>query len=455
MFNPACGSVDTFLLVRKCLLYPISQKGKQYPVSLNLGLTIQQMRGSGMKKKMIICLFIATGSVGFGMSNAHAEAPATTVQEPEPAFTESAVVWGKQIGTPKGEFIHGVTVDKADNVYVVGTTAGAIIGENLGGSDIFFIKYTTDGEEVYRHQFGSKADDQAEYIYRDADNNIIITGSTAGIMGAEQFGGKDAFVAKFSPEGEQLWITQYGSDLDDQGSCIVIDKKNNLYISGGTFGKMGKANLGDQDGFITKMTADGEIIWTTQFGTPEREYGRGLCIDRKNNILAVSSFYLSEISSIACLSQDGDTVKQKDTPDILMLGILVNPQDEIYISGHSRGISMFAKLDENLDTLWTKTFKYGEWSGEKEIKPLPGNLYVTGGCMHWPSCCGFVRVYDGDGELKNWVKIKKTDDASDSTCGHYLAVDSKGAIYHVGGTNEDLYGPNMGENDGFLCKIEL
>ena len=408
--------------------------------------------------KHLKTLWISLGLSCLGCMISHAEPAAfTTSTDAEPIVLENDIVWGRQIGTAANDVLLSVNVDSQDNVYVIGSTEGSLAGENHGKKDAFFVKYNSTGDELYRRQIGTAEDDEGLYIICDPHDNVVVTGFTSGQLGDQHFGGSDAFVAKYSPEGELLWLTQYGSDQDDQGYTIELDAEGNIVICGGTNGVMGEKNLGKQDSVVTKLSADGKVLWNTQFGTPELEYGRGLCIDSKGTILAVSSFYMTNISSIVAISPDGKILKQKDFADIKLFDVFTNEDDEIYVSGHNKGTSMFERLDGDFEPMWVKTFHHGQWSGEKEIRPFRNNLYVTSGCMNWPKCFGFVRIYDAFDNLKYWNKIRKSTDfeSEDSTCGNFLAVDSNGAIYHVGGTDEDFYAPNAGDKDGFLCKIEF
>ena len=404
-------------------------------------------------------LFLLTATCFTGLL-CSAESPIQEKTAPleTPSVVTDELIWGRQIGSSQDDRTESVCVDSHDNVYVVGSTLASITGENAGKNDAFFIKFNGDGDEMFRRQFGTAEDDEGHYIICDEEDNVFVVGSTFGLLGATQEGGRDIFLAKYTADGELLWLKQFGSDQDDQGVHVALDKDGNVYVAGGTTGLMGKEALGKQDGVITKLNSAGEILWNTQFGTPELEYARSIAFDSQGMVYATSSFYMTDISSIVKLSpKTGEILLQKDPTDIKMFGVLINSEDEIFVAGHNKGISMFRKLDEDFDPVWRKAFLQGAWSGEKEIRPYKSNLYATSGCMNWPKCSGFVRIYDGDGNLQQWVMIRKSLDleSEDSTCGNYLTIDSKGAIYHVGGTDENLFGPNHGGKDGFLCKIEL
>ena len=54
--------------------------------------------------------------------------------------------WTKQLGTSSVDIGIGVTVDSSGNIYVTGYTYGGLDGNtNSGFSDIFLVKYNSDG----------------------------------------------------------------------------------------------------------------------------------------------------------------------------------------------------------------------------------------------------------------------------------------------------------------------
>jgi hypothetical protein len=109
------------------------------------------------------------------------------------------VVWTRQFGTTASEYGAALVVDGSGNVYVAGYTNGAITGTNAGGSDAFVRKYGPTGSVLWTQQFGGSANDETDGLAADGSENLYIAGSTFGALGATGFGSWDAFVRQVVP----------------------------------------------------------------------------------------------------------------------------------------------------------------------------------------------------------------------------------------------------------------
>jgi hypothetical protein len=84
------------------------------------------------------------------------------------------VVWTRQIGTLEDDAANGVTADTYSltmpdapmrGVYVVGVTRGKLGPQpSEGAQDAFLLKYGSNGNEVWRNQFGTERDDTATAV---------------------------------------------------------------------------------------------------------------------------------------------------------------------------------------------------------------------------------------------------------------------------------------------------
>jgi len=144
-----------------------------------------------------------------------------------------------------------VIIDKAGNIIIAGYTSAtnniATAGSyqpvlNGGFYDAYLAKFTPDGVQIWGTYFGGENTDNFSGCITDSINNIFLTGmtssltniATAGTFQPELDSLVDAFIAKFNPDGFRVWGTYYGGNCFDEGNSITLDPQCNIYISGET-----------------------------------------------------------------------------------------------------------------------------------------------------------------------------------------------------------------------------
>ena len=92
------------------------------------------------------------------------------------------------------------------------------------------------------------------------------------LPGQSQFGGTDAFLAKYAADGELSWTRQFGTPDEERAEGIGIDGAGSLYLVGWTRGvfpnQTGLAPRGlfvRKDAFVRKYDREGNEVWTRQF----------------------------------------------------------------------------------------------------------------------------------------------------------------------------------------------
>ncbi len=104
------------------------------------------------------------------------------------------------------------------------------------------------------------------------DSNFI---ASVGANQTEYGGGKsDGFIAKFSAGGLLIWSSYFGGENTDYFTGMCIDGNDNIYIVGRTNSASNIATpqayqdnlIGVDNVFITRMTSNGSVIWSTYYG---------------------------------------------------------------------------------------------------------------------------------------------------------------------------------------------
>jgi hypothetical protein len=138
---------------------------------------------------------------------------------------------------------------------------------------------STAPEIAWVHQFGSSADDYVHAI--DSNGNIYLAGYTEGslVPGQPNAGYDDVFVRKLDAQGNVLWTWQFGTARIDYAMGIAADASG-VYVAGATEGTLpGQSSAGGSDAFVIKLDAAGTHQWSRQFGTAGADGAVGVASD--------------------------------------------------------------------------------------------------------------------------------------------------------------------------------
>lgn len=386
-------------------------------------------------------------------------------------------VQGIQFGGIHDDFPYGVITDAHDNIYIAGFTKSDLYQTSSGGKDVFLCKMDQNQTIIWSRQFGSEHDDEAKAVAVDAANNCYLTGFVTGPLDGTYSGGKDAFVCKFTESGAKNWLRLLGTEKDDEALSVTIDKTGFVYISGITDTTLCEKHFGKKDFFIAKYDLDGKLIWKKQFGTPEDELDCAITLNRQGHIflvgLTTGDFAKPNAGIwdivVVELNPSGEIIRKMQfgtSQHDMARGIGVDDEGFIYIGGSSGGDmeisqkgggdAFLTKFDKNGKQLWVRQFGTHTWDGIHALcfdKTGDDEKIIVSGCQRWKQCQGFVRSYTKNGELLACKEFG--NDSLSSTCGQTLTINTAGEIFHIGGTNTNLFSKSAGGQDVYLVKLRM
>jgi uncharacterized protein (TIGR03437 family) len=217
-----------------------------------------------------------------------------------PAVSSGQVIqWARQFGTNRVE--EALAVATGPNaVYIAGYTFGAFSGSsNAGGHDIFVSKYDNAGNQVWTRQFGSSSSDDATGLAADASGVYVVGRTDDALSGQANLGSTDAFVRKYDADGNELWTRQFGTNAPDEALGAAVDATG-VYVAGRTAGALPgqtSGSLGQDDGFLRKYDLNGSELWTRQFGTSSSDRIYGVAADTSG--VYVAGYTLGPLVSAA------------------------------------------------------------------------------------------------------------------------------------------------------------
>ena len=169
--------------------------------------------------------------------------------------------------------------------------------------DAFITKFSNNGSILWSTYLGGFSADYGKSLGIDNFNNIIVVGNTLSddfptlnAYDSSYNGAYDGFISKFSSNGSLIWSTFIGGINDDFCNKIEIDSSNNIIITGETHSidypilkPFDDTLNGFSDVFITKFSSDGSLLWSSYLGGELLEYGEDIALDKYNNIIIVGS----------------------------------------------------------------------------------------------------------------------------------------------------------------------
>ena len=166
----------------------------------------------------------------------------------------SVLIYAGFIGGASFDSGAAIAVNAAGEAFVAGSTmsdgssfpveAGPDLDFNLG-SDAFIAKISADGSDLlYVGYVGGSGDDFGRGVALDATGAAYLVGDTnsdqssfpvVGSLDSTHNGGRDAFVAKITPDGMNLVYAGYvGGAGDESGAAIAVDADGAAYLTGMT-----------------------------------------------------------------------------------------------------------------------------------------------------------------------------------------------------------------------------
>lgn len=194
-------------------------------------------------------------------------------------------IWTKHIGTIATERAYDLAVDSERRIFITGYTKGNLDGEHPDNSsdDVFLSCFDSDGNRLWVRQFGDKNAADRGYGISANTGNIFLTGYTKGSLEGSNQGDKDVFVTCFDPQGNQLWLRQFGGAGEEKGQA-VIDKDGKVWVTGLTASDLA-GQIGGYDFFLFAFDDKGNKVLGKQYGTPKNDEGYGIEIVGQNVLI--------------------------------------------------------------------------------------------------------------------------------------------------------------------------
>ncbi|MDZ4747198.1 MAG: T9SS type A sorting domain-containing protein [Saprospiraceae bacterium] len=321
------------------------------------------------------------------------------------------VFWAKRIGGPGMDHANSIAMDREGNVILTGSfhgTADFDPGPNVFplsagvDGDAYITKLDENGNFLWAIQITGDGFNEIRSVKTDATNNIFVTGlfeetadfdPTDGVYLQTSRGLEDIFLAKYTPEGQLIWVHGMGGPGADAGRGVTVTLTGQVWMAGHfsesvDFNpKPDEATLtaqGLDDIFVATYTGQGDYIRSLRIGGNENEEVNGIHMDAPGNILLTGMFrgnvdFNPSTFTTFLASQGGDdgfVVKLSPSGIFVWarsfggedndkgIDISTDHQGNILVSGYFRG---YADFYSGIADSWAQT------SGEEDLFVLSLN----------------------------------------------------------------------------------
>lgn len=211
-------------------------------------------------------------------------------------------IWATYFGGTSNEAMFALSLDNENNLYCAGNTSstayiaspGAWQTTLTGFINAFLGKFTNTGIRIWSTYYGGSNIDDGRGVFADNSGNVFLCGKTFSTNniaspGSHQpalAGGEDAFLAKFTTNGNRIWGTYYGGTCRDQGYAVRGDQSGTVFLVGETNSADGittpgahQTTLGNapcsatqMDGFLVRFDSSGVRQWGTYYGGSDLDH---------------------------------------------------------------------------------------------------------------------------------------------------------------------------------------
>lgn len=183
---------------------------------------------------------------------------------PASMFAQDSV-WTKPFGGTNIDVAYAIEETFDEGYIISGYTRsyGTASGRNL-----WLFKTDKHGNLIWNKTFGGNSDDEAAAVKQTLDGGFIAAGYTSSFGN----GAKDVYVVKTDSLGNEVWSRTFGGSSDEEAYALEVLPDGGYMIGGAT----SSSGAGSRDGWLIRLNALGNSVWTKTIGGLSTDGIRGL-----------------------------------------------------------------------------------------------------------------------------------------------------------------------------------
>lgn len=236
------------------------------------------------------------------------------------------IIWTRALSSTGTDRVFSIATDKLGHFYIFGCFSGPQIticsdiltNLTVNKFDLFVAKYDTAGNCIWTRHAGGTDEDTPTGMAVDSLGNCFVTGYfesptiSFGTKTLTNTGVVDLFIAKYAPDGTELWAKSASGTSNELSKSVAVDKFGNSYITGDfnsdsiSFDGLLLTKTGNQDMFVIKYAPDGTVLWARQSDGTLDTHGNSIAVDAIANCYVAGSYSSNVTFDTTTLSSNGD-----------------------------------------------------------------------------------------------------------------------------------------------------
>ena len=206
---------------------------------------------------------------------------------------EGNLEWRKYFGGTNNDRAHAVVQAKDGGFVLAGFSESDDfdISNSKGSYDFWVVKITNTGDFVWERSFGGSGIEISYDIAKTNDNGYVITGNTFSNDNdvSKNHGESDVWLIKIDDGGNLVWENTYGGTQFDAAQGVTSSLDGGYIVAGNSKSSDINTtyNAGENDIWVLKIAANGEMIWQQSFGGSNLEYGFDVLENPDTSIIIV------------------------------------------------------------------------------------------------------------------------------------------------------------------------
>lgn len=309
---------------------------------------------------------------------------------------------------------------------------------------ISLIIYAAEPVLVWDKTYNNGNDDRAFGVDVDSQGYVYVAGFSNN--GTDD----DAYIVVYSSDGEVERNMEYDGGFRDMFFDVAVDGEGNIYACGYTY------NGTDDDGLIIKYNSVGDSVWARAVDIPfpgnwDNEY---LDIELRGTQVYVAG-YFETVSSNALWVQTRNTtdgslidgynyISADMDDDDEAYGIALDMAGNSFVAGKAGYDYLIVKLDDNLDTVWTRKYDAGDIDVATGIDLDDGGYIYASGLSGYS---GYYTIKCAPDGIREWGD--KYSPNTSINYGYGVAVDED--FVYVPGVSTVIDGSDTSMLSRILC----